>query len=126
MPGSLEVVPALCRFVELADFTDCVEDLGKGSCTDLSQVCFQLGEGLCCLFVPVGRQVIESGDSAGRDLGDQHFADVGGEGGAIHCALDDPWRDQCVLCQASNQRLRTPTAKGRVHRQAFTPFCPAA
>ncbi len=85
-----------------------------------------VAQGLCRFFVPVGREVIEDDDGAGSDLGDQHFADIGGKRGAIHRALDDPRRDQRVWGQTRDQRLRAPAAKGCVHCQAFTPLRPAA
>jgi hypothetical protein len=49
-----------------------------------------------------------------------------GKGGAVHCALDDPRRDQRILCQARDQRLRSPAAEGRVHGQPFASRGPAA
>lgn len=85
-----------------------------------------VSQGLRGLLVPMGGQVIENDDGAGVDLGDQHFADVGGKGRAIHRALDDPWRDQRILCQPCDQCLRAPTSERRVHCQAFTPPRPAA
>ena len=45
---------------------------------------------------------------------------------AIHRAFDDPRRNQRVLGQARDQSLGCPTTKGRIHRQALAPFCPAA
>ncbi len=68
--------------------------------------------------------VFPTNDGAGGDLWDEHLADVGGKSRAVHCALDDPWRDQGILRQARDQGLRSPTSEGRVHRQAFTPFRP--
>lgn len=85
-----------------------------------------VAQGLGGLIVPVRGQVVEYDNGSGGDLGDQHFADVGSEGGAIHCALDDPWCDQCIWCQARDQRLRAPATKGCIHCQAFTPLPPAA
>jgi len=82
-------------------------------------------QGLCCLLVAVCGQVVEDDDGAGGDLGDEHLSDVGGKGGAIHCTLDDPWRDQGIWCQPSDQRLRSPVSEGRVHRQALPPLGPA-
>ena len=83
-----------------------------------------VAQGLCCLLVPVGREVIEDDDGTRGDLGDEHFADVGGKGGAVHRTLDDPWCDQGILCQTGDQGLGSPTAKGRIHRQALAPFRP--
>lgn len=64
-------------------------------------------------------EVIEDDDCAGRDLGDQHFTDVGGKGGAVHRALDDPRCNQRILCQARDQRLRPPASEGCVQCQAL-------
>ena len=77
------------------------------------------------LLVPMCGQVIEDDDCALGDLWDQHFVDVGGKGRAIHRALDDPWCDQCILCQPSDQGLGSPTSKRRIHRQALAPLCPS-
>lgn len=134
---SLEVVPALYWVVEIAD---CLEDFSEGSGSDPSKVRFQLREGLfdgiqiwrvrrqveepaamvtqglCCLLVAVGRQVVEDDDGAGGDFGDQYFADVGSKGRAVHRALDDPRSDQGILCQARDQGLGSPTAERRIHR----------
>ena len=134
---------------KIADCSDGVEDFCEGSRPDPSQVGFQFREGLfdgvqigrvwrqveepaavvaqglCRFLVPVGRQVVEDNDGARRDLGDQHLADVGGKGGAIHRALYDPWCDQGILGQACDQCLCAPAAKGRIHRQALAPLCPS-
>ncbi len=80
-------------------------------------------QGLCCLLVAVGRQVVEDDAGAEGDLGDQYFADVGGKGRAVHRALDEPWSDQGILCQARDQGLGSPTAERRIHRQALASFC---
>ena len=42
-----------------------------------------VAQGLRGLLVPVDGQVIKDDHSAGRDLGDQNFADLGGKGGVI-------------------------------------------
>lgn len=82
-------------------------------------------QGLRSFFVPVCRQIVEDHDSAGRNFRHQYLTDVSSKGCSIHCPFDDPWRDERVLCQACNQRLSSPTAKGRIHVQAVTPFGPA-
>ena len=79
-----------------------------------------VAQGLRGLFVTVGGQVIADDNCAGLDLGDQHLADGGGKGGAVHRALDDPRCDPCILGQARDQRLGPPTAEGRIQRQART------
>lgn len=84
-----------------------------------------IAQGLRGLLVAMGREVIEDDDGARRDLGDQHLADVGGKDGAVHYTLDDPRSDQGILCQACDQRLGAPTAKGRIHRQALPSFRPS-
>ena len=83
-------------------------------------------QGLRRFFVPMRCQIIEYDHGARRDLGDQHLADVCGKGGTVHRPLDDPWRDQCVLCQARDQCLCSPASERRVHCQTFTPLRPAA
>lgn len=65
----------------------------------------------CRFLVFVGGEVDQDDDSARFDLRHQHFANIGCEGRAIHCALDDPRREQGVLAQSGNQRLGSPTAK---------------
>lgn len=84
-----------------------------------------VAQGLRGLLISMRGQVIENDNGALGDLWDQRFADVGGKGRTIHCALDDPRSDQGILCQAGDQRLRAPTAKRRIHRQALAAFCPA-
>jgi len=76
-------------------------------------------QSLCRFLVLVGSEVVEDGDGARFDLRHQPFAHIGCEGMAIHCALDDPRRDQGVLAQSGDQRLGSPTAKWRVHRQSL-------
>lgn len=82
-------------------------------------------QGLCCLRVAVRGQVVQDDDSAGRDFLDEDFSDVGGKCRAIHRALDDPRRNQRVLGQTRDQRLRSPTAKRSVHGQPLSLTCPA-
>ena len=74
-------------------------------------------QGRCRFLVLVGGKVVEDDDGARFNFRYQHFVQIGCEGRAIHCALDDPRRDQGVLAQPGGQRLGSPTAKWRVHRQ---------
>ena len=60
------------------------------------------------LFVAMGGEVVEDHGSAGFDLWDQHVADVGDKGGSVHCAFDDPRRDQVGWPQACDQGLGSP------------------
>ena len=76
-------------------------------------------QGVGRLFVPMRGEIVEDDHAAWRDLRDQHLADVGGEGRTVHCALDDPRSDQCILGQARDQGLRSPASKRGVHRQPF-------
>lgn len=82
-------------------------------------------QGLGSLLVPVSGEIVEDDYGAGRDLGDQDVADVCSEGGAIHCSLEDPWRNQCILGQPRDQGLRPPASKRSVHRQPLAPLCPS-
>ncbi len=36
-------------------------------------------------------------------------------------ALGDPWRDQAVVCQVRDERLRAPCAKRCIHFQTLAP-----
>lgn len=83
-------------------------------------------QGLGSLLVPVSGEIVEDDYGAGCDLGDQYVADVCSEGGAVHCTLDDPWSDQCVLGQPRDQGLRPPASKRSVHRQPFAAGGPTA
>ena len=83
-------------------------------------------QGLCCLPVPVCGQVVENDDRSGGDLGDKHFTDVGGKRRAVLCTFYDPRRDQCVLGQARDKRLRAPTPEGRIQCQPLTDSGPTA
>lgn len=74
---------------------------------------------LCRFLVFVGGQVIQYDHGAGFDLWHQHLAHVGGKCRAVHCALYDPWGDQGFMGQPCDQRLRSPTAKWRIHGQSL-------
>jgi hypothetical protein len=84
-----------------------------------------VAQGLCGFPVSMGREIVEDDDGAWRDLWNGHFADAGCECGAIHCALDDPWRDQGVPCQARDQGLGSPASEWRIPCQARTAPGPA-
>lgn len=84
-----------------------------------------IAQGLGGFFVSVCRQIVEDHHGSGCDLRDQHLSHIGGKGGSIHRSLDDPRRDQRVWCEACDQRLRSPTAEGRIHCQAMAPLRPA-
>ena len=60
------------------------------------------------LLVAMGGEVIEDHGSAGFDLGDQHFADVGDKGGTVHRSFYDPGRDQIGWPQSGDQGLGSP------------------
>ena len=80
---------------------------------------------LCGFFVPMGGEIVEDDNRARCDFWNQHFADVGGKCRSIHGPFDDPRSDQCVLCQARDQGLGSPTSERRVHRQALTALGPS-
>ncbi len=84
-----------------------------------------VAQGLCGLLVTIGGQVVEDHGSAGFDVWDQHVANVGDKGGAVHRPFDDPRCDQGIPGQACDQCLCAPAAKGRIHRQALAPLCPS-
>ena len=68
-------------------------------------------------LVLVGGEVVEDDGGAWFDFRYQHFAHIGCEGRAIHCALDDPRCNQGVLAQPGDQRLGSPASERCVHRQ---------
>lgn len=74
-------------------------------------------QGRCRCLVLVGGEVVEDDNGTRFDFRHQHVAHIGSKGGAIHCAFDDPRRDQGVLAQPGDQGLGSPAAKWRVHRQ---------
>ena len=76
-----------------------------------------IAQGLCGLLVAMRREIVEDDHGAGRDLGDQYVADVCSEGRSVHCALDDPWSNQCILGQSRDQGLGPPASEGGIHRQ---------
>ena len=76
-------------------------------------------QGFCRILILVGLQVVQYVGGAGLELRHQHLAHVCCEGRAIHRSLYDPWGDQPVLGQPRDQRLRAPTAKGRIHSQSL-------
>ena len=77
-------------------------------------------------FVVMGREIVENDCRAWRDLRDQDLLHIGREGRTIHRAFDHPRCDQSLMCQPRNQGLGSPTAEGRIHRQAFATRSPTA
>ena len=77
-------------------------------------------------FVAMSCEVVENNGGAWRDLRDQDLLHIGRKGRTVHCALDHPRCDQGLVGQPRNQGLGTPTAKGRIHRQAFATRGPSA
>lgn len=75
-------------------------------------------QGLGRLPGSMGGEVIQDDDRARFDLGDQDFADVGGESRAIHRPLEAPRGDQRIVGEARDQRLRSPTSERGVHLQS--------
>lgn len=73
----------------------------------------------CGFFIAMGGEVVQNHCGAGRNLGDQSFADISSECRAIHYSLNDPGCNEGVIGQACDEGLRTPTAERRIHRQAF-------
>lgn len=80
----------------------------------------------CGFLVPVDGEVVENDDRAGGDLRDQNLPDICREGGAVHCAIDDPRRDQSLMGQPGDQGLGPPTAKRGVHGQPRSTRAPAS
>ena len=72
-------------------------------------MCQQCGGGLSVL---VGCEIVTNHDSSRRALRDQNLADVGYERCSIHCALDNPRRDQLIMGQTRNEGLGAPGSEG--------------
>jgi hypothetical protein len=51
----------------------------------------------------IGCKIIENDDSAWLQLWSKYIADVGFNCLAIHHPLEEPWRNQVVLCQARDE-----------------------
>ena len=62
--------------------------------------------------VLVRREVVADHDSPRFDLWHQNLADICCEGCSIHCALDDPGRDQLIMGQTCNEGLGAPGPEG--------------
>ena len=93
----------------------------------------------CGFFVAMGGEVVQNHFCAGRDLGDQDFADICSECRTVycrrahaehaaerHCSLDDPGGNKGVVAQVYDEGLRTPAAEGRIRCQAFAARPPPA
>jgi len=78
------------------------------------------------LLIAVGREVIKDDHGSGFKFRHQNMFDVSCKSRTVHRASDDPRSDQSVLCQACNECLRAPAAKGCVHLQALTTWSAAS
>lgn len=58
--------------------------------------------------------------TAAREFGRQLRLDIAFEDLAVHCALDDPRRDEAIAAQAGNEGRRAPMSEGRVRQVALT------
>lgn len=70
-------------------------------------------------------EVVQDDNGARFELWYQHLLDVGLKGFAIHCALDDPRRNQRVGAEACDESLCTPRPEGRLHDQPLASLGPA-
>ena len=71
-------------------------------------------------FVVVDGQVVANDDNFGLQLWSGNASDIDLKGLTIHRALDNPRRDQMVVCQNNDECLRSPCAKRGIHFQAFS------
>ena len=71
-------------------------------------------------FVVMCGKVVATDDSSGLQFQSKNVLDIGFKGVTIHCACDDPRRDQIVVHQACNERLRFPSTKRGIHFQALS------
>ena len=71
-------------------------------------------------FVVVDGQVVANDDNFGLQLWSGNASDIDLKGLTIHRALDNPRRDQMVVCQNNDECLRSPCAKRDIHFQAFS------
>jgi len=67
----------------------------------------------------VRREIVADHDSSRFDLGYQDLPDIRCKRLPVHCALDDPGRNQAVMGQTRDERLRAQSAEGRGHFQAL-------
>ena len=69
----------------------------------------QCGGGISVL---VRREIVADHDSLRFDLRHQNLADICCERCSIHCALDNPGRDQLIMGQTRNEGLGAPGPEG--------------
>ena len=65
------------------------------------------------------REIVTDHDGSRQQFRRKDLPNVCGEGFSVHCAFDHPGRDQAVLGQTRDERLRAPSAEGRGHFQAL-------
>ena len=65
-------------------------------------------------------EVVATDDSSGLQFQSKIVLDICFKGLTIHCACDDPRRDQIVVHQACNERLRFPRTKRGIHFQVLS------
>jgi len=70
-------------------------------------------------------QVVENDHVVWGQFRDQHFFDIGREGGTIHCPLDDPGCDHGIGGEPRDEGLCPPRPEWRVHDQAIPTLCPS-
>lgn len=58
--------------------------------------------------------VVEDDDIARRQFGNELGLDVSLKDGGVHRRIDDPWRDEAMTAQASDEGLCLPAAERRV------------
>ena len=80
-----------------------------------------VSQGLCSRLVVMCGKVIANDDCPWSQFCSKNSADVDTKCLTIHCAFDDPRRDQIVVHQACNERLRSPRTKRCIHFQALSP-----
>ena len=60
----------------------------------------------------VRREIVADHDSSRFDLGHQGLPDIRCKRLPVHCALDDPGRDQMIMGQACDEGLCSPGTEG--------------
>ena len=60
----------------------------------------------------VRREIVADHDSSRFDLGHQDLPDIRCKRLPVHCALDDPGRDQLIMGQACDEGLGSPGTEG--------------
>lgn len=71
------------------------------------------------VLVAMRREVVTDYDGSRLQFRRKNVADVCSEGLSIHCAFDHPWRDQTVMGETCDERLRAPCTEGCAHFQAL-------